>query len=748
MATARSLLSSRLRTPAVLAPAGVFAFVLALHAQLPPQVVERDARMAELAAGAAQRGPATPIPLSGSTTRVVGAVYDQYLLGVVIGRAQIAAGQTPDPKTIAAHPLWQSRGTVVVAYPIDCEGRPNQPLAIRWTTQANVPVEPGVIGGPARGPAAQSILPGVAIPEDALVVSFRNAFMIAAAVEVDYANPVCRGAARTASLPLQSVPSLTIARGFNANRIPAHLASVPSPSTVRLEVLLDATGRVRSAQHREGPVELGSLAIDDIMSRTYPPATINGVGMPGTYLVAYVYTTNGDPTPPAPFTPPSQPGVTSRSSTVMTAVPSAPSAPVPPAPAGLLDTQLARIAAEIGAKSDAVPVPLDAAGPVVHGVIFDRFLVGVVRARAAFKAGAPIDPGTAPQTLVQGDLVAVAYPLTCNGASIAPSEVAVATGGTRPGPLRATGRLLTGPALAELLPGVVFPAGAVGRAFAGGAFSQNLEVRVTYSAPPCGSTTSSLTFPIQWTRGQSLPHMSTTKLPAGSALPSPTQVRLRGMVDPDGAYRFPTLAEGAPELEASASVVASQWKFQPYRANGVPSPMGVITTLTFTTTGMPEMPPPGAAMPGPGTPPPPPGAAPPAVITSSTIGGRSSTDFTTPDVPGLTSATSKCEVSTDATYGLSPANPIKVGGSFQAGPGRARAYLSSLRGPAGQGLRVVRVGSTMAPDKQTILDLYEITSAGVATPVRLFVSQYQEEQLKAPIGFSCSGSLPPWPLGR
>ena len=743
MAMARRLSSIRLRTPAALAPAGVLAALLVSHAQVPQQVLERDARMAELAAEAAQRGPVVPIPLTGSTTRVVGVVYDQYLLGVVIGRAQSAAGQKPDPAAIAAHPLWQSRGTVVVAYPIDCEGRPNQPLAIRWVPVAGVPVAPAIIAGPARGAAALSILPGVAVPHDALVVSFRNAFMTSATVEVDYENAVCRGAAKTASLPVQSAPSMSIARGVNTNRIPEQLAAVPSPSTVRVSITLDATGRVRFPQQVQGPVELGSLALADLTSKTYPPATINGVPMPANYLVPYVYTTNGDATPPAPYSPVATPGTTTSTTTSMVTAPrpATPAPPVPPAPPGLLDTQLARIAAEIGARTDPTPVPFDAAGPVVHGVVFDRFLVGAVRARAAFKAGTPIDPATAPQTLVQNDFVAVAFPLTCNGAAIAPTQIAVFSGTTGPAGLRETGPHLSGVTLAERLPGVTLPNGAVGRTFAGGAFSQNLEVRVTYSAQPCGRDTPTVTFPIQWTRGQSLPHMSTAKLPSGSALPSPTQVRLRGTVDVDGAYRFPTLAEGPFELEATASVVASQWKFQPYRANGVPTPMGVIMPLTFTTSGMPEVPPPGSAPPAPVVPGAPPGG--PPVMTSSTIGGRSSTDFTTPDVPDLTSATSKCEVATDPTYGFAPGNPIKVGGSFQAGPGRARLYLSSLRGPAGQGMRVVRIGSTMAPDKQTILDLYEVSYSGLAAPVRLLVSQYQEEPLKAPQGFSCAS-----PLGR
>ncbi len=655
----------------------------------------------------------------------------------MIGRAQIAGGQSADAKVIAAHPLWQSRGTVVVAYPVDCDGRPNQPLAIRWTTRMNLPVPPTAIDGPARGAAAQAILPGVAIPEGALVISLRNAVMAAGAtVEIDYENAVCRGAAKTASLQIQNVPSVTLARGVNGIKIPEQFSAVPSPSTVRVSLTLDATGRVRFAQQIQGPLELGPLAIADLTSKTFPPATVNGVAMPMNFTVPYVYTTTGESAVAAPFTLAAPPGSISMTTTArMTApLPATPPPPVTPAPPGLLDTQLARIAAEAAAKGDPVPVPLDAAGPVVHGVVFDRFLVGAVKARAAFKAGSAIDPATAQQTLVQTDLVAVAFPLSCNGAAITPSEVAMFVGGTRPGPLRETGTHLTGDGLAERLPGVALPAGAVGRTFAGAAFSQNLEVRVTYSAPPCGAQSPTLSFPIQWTRGQSLPHISIARLPSNTTLTSPTQVQLRGTVDLDGAYRFPTLAEGPSELALTASVAASQWKFQPYRANGVPSPTSVIMPLTFTTTGMPEAPPPAAT-------PPVSAGAPPPVLTSSTTGGRSTTDFTTPDVAGLTPSTSKCEVATDAGYGFTPGNAIKVGGGFQAGPGRERQYLAALRGPSGEGLHVVRLGSTMAPDKQTILDLYEITYAGMPAPLRLLLDEYHEEPLKAPQGFTCAAAV-------
>src|SRR6185503_7317135 len=237
---------------------------------------------------------------------------------------------------------------------------------------------------------------------------------------------------------------------------------------------------------------------------------------------------------------------------------------------------------------------------------------------------------------------------------------------------------------------------------------------------------------------QAAPRMTTTKLPASSTLPSPTLVRLRGMVDLDGAYRFPTIAEGPPELGPTAAAMASQWKFQPYRANGVPSPLSVIMSLTFTTSGMPEpMPPPGTV-----TPPPPTAAAGvPPVMASSPVAGRSTTDLTTPDESGLTAATSKCGIAGDGEYGLTPAGAIKVGGSFMEGPARARRYLLTLRGPAGQGLHIVRRGSTVGPDKSTILDLYELTYTGLAAPLRVYVDQYHEEStLKAPQGLTCTAT--------
>ena len=125
-------------------------------------------------------------------------------------------------------------------------------------------------------------------------------------------------------------------------------------------------------------------------------------------------------------------------------------------------------------------------------------------------------------------------------------------------------------------------------------------------------------------------------------------------------------------------------------------------------------------------------------MSNITVGGRP-VGTTTQDEPGLTKATSKCEVSDDAAYALTLAGAVKVGGDAFQGPVRSRAYLNALRGPAGQGLTWARRGATA--DGDTIVDVYEITYAGLVSPIRIFINQYAEGPLKAPQGLVCAAPL-------
>jgi len=115
----------------------------------------------------------------------------------------------------------------------------------------------------------------------------------------------------------------------------------------------------------------------------------------------------------------------------------------------------------------------------------------------------------------------------------------------------------------------------------------------------------------------------------------------------------------------------------------------------------------------------------------------------TPRPPSATAtpastSNSACPVSTDASYGYTQGNPIRVGGDVFGGPARARAYLDTLRGPNGETLSYTRNGSVV--NDTTILDAYTIN--GLAQATTLYVDQYSYETLKAPVGFTCSSPFP------
>jgi hypothetical protein len=100
-------------------------------------------------------------------------------------------------------------------------------------------------------------------------------------------------------------------------------------------------------------------------------------------------------------------------------------------------------------------------------------------------------------------------------------------------------------------------------------------------------------------------------------------------------------------------------------------------------------------------------------------------------------------VSTDATYGYAQSNPIHVGGTIESnGPLNQRRFLNALLGPAGEEVTYVRKGSCCAFKSENgfsgygMLDRYEMTYAGLASPVILFIDMYDYAELKAPKGFT------------
>ena len=95
-------------------------------------------------------------------------------------------------------------------------------------------------------------------------------------------------------------------------------------------------------------------------------------------------------------------------------------------------------------------------------------------------------------------------------------------------------------------------------------------------------------------------------------------------------------------------------------------------------------------------------------------------------------------VSSDASYGFSPANPIRVGdGNMRNGPRNERLYLNALRSYDGQAIdferRFATPNGTMGGG---LLDVYVITTPDSPAPVLPYLNMYDSGELIAPQGFT------------
>lgn len=97
------------------------------------------------------------------------------------------------------------------------------------------------------------------------------------------------------------------------------------------------------------------------------------------------------------------------------------------------------------------------------------------------------------------------------------------------------------------------------------------------------------------------------------------------------------------------------------------------------------------------------------------------------------------EFSTDASYGYSIKNPIKVGGAKEGiGPLNERRFLNALAGPNGENVIYERLGSVSNYGNEftrVILDKYKITYDGLEEDIILYINMYKSDKLKVPVGF-------------
>jgi hypothetical protein len=97
---------------------------------------------------------------------------------------------------------------------------------------------------------------------------------------------------------------------------------------------------------------------------------------------------------------------------------------------------------------------------------------------------------------------------------------------------------------------------------------------------------------------------------------------------------------------------------------------------------------------------------------------------------------------TDATYGYTQDNPIKVGGVIDdMGPAMERKFLNQLAGPNGEEVTYKRINSCCNFKTPRgfmgagLLDVYEVSYEG-SSAVELYINMYDYEAPLIPVGFT------------
>jgi hypothetical protein len=231
------------------------------------------------------------------------------------------------------------------------------------------------------------------------------------------------------------------------------------------------------------------------------------------------------------------------------------------------------LAVDTPASEAITPVPIDGAGRIERGVVYDFFRIEQLTARAAEAAGRPIDPAAPPPTLLEGRLIAVVYRTFCRAGSATPVAVSLFEANGQSAP--AVGPPMVGDLLSQALPGASVPAGSMGATFGKQYLSAGDTIRITYD-DACPGASAYVSPPIVMVAPR-VTHQG--GLPPGTrSLGTPTPVRVEAVVAADGKARYASMLAGPKDLESTVLYAISQWTFEPGRANGV------IVPYTFETT--------------------------------------------------------------------------------------------------------------------------------------------------------------------
>ncbi len=239
--------------------------------QLQP-IVDSFQATDSLTAAAIEQGATkeiAPIPLDVEGTTTHGYVWDGFRTLAAASRAAAAKGKTLGPEA------QREGGTVIVAYPLACEGKSVLPVGIDL-----VPPQGQMVprtGDLAKGDAIAKLLPGTAAPAGSLAARFPLLQIRPNdRVRITYAEAACPQGTTEVILPFKFVG----ARPGSFSEPPLPEGANPAEKRILLQVLIDLDGKLQQATYVGGPIHLQQAAIDAVKTWRAETATINGAPVP------------------------------------------------------------------------------------------------------------------------------------------------------------------------------------------------------------------------------------------------------------------------------------------------------------------------------------------------------------------------------------------------------------------------------------------------------------------------------------
>lgn len=213
-----------------------------------------------------------PIPIGPQHMAPRGGIWDGFRLLALASRRAAATGT---PLTPASKPQG---GTVIVAYPVACEGQAMAPTSLDLVA-SNGAVAPRTL---VKDAELAQLLPGVTLPPGSIGARYPlQQIRPADRVKILYAEPLCPGNRGEVVLPL----TFTETRGVEMPEPPLPEGANTEQNRVLLQVLVDLDGKLQRAVYAGGPSHLGQPAAEAVKTWRVEPAKVNGAPVPWATLV-------------------------------------------------------------------------------------------------------------------------------------------------------------------------------------------------------------------------------------------------------------------------------------------------------------------------------------------------------------------------------------------------------------------------------------------------------------------------------